>query len=105
MNLNRLSRWPQIANHQLPSYIFFQVSLPLVQPTRANYAEAKQNGTTRTWLGVKHLHGSSIVCGSASIASGMNEAAMDDSNVARFTALGFGLLSVVILGLTLLDHL
>jgi hypothetical protein len=79
--------------------------LPLVQPTRANLAQAKQNGTTRTWLGVKQLHGSSIVYGSASIASGMNEGAMDDSTVARFTAFSFGLLSVVMLGLTVLDHL
>jgi hypothetical protein len=51
-----------------------------------------QVGDKPQWHGVKHIQASSIVCGSASIAFGMNEKDMDESTLARVTASSFGLL-------------
>jgi hypothetical protein len=62
-------------------------------------------GDKPQWRGVKHIQDWSIVCGSASIAFGMNETHMDESKVARVTGWSFGLLSLVLLGLTVLNHL
>jgi hypothetical protein len=64
-----------------------------------------QRGGKPHWHGVKHIQDWSIVYGSASIAFGMNETDMDEGNVARVTGWSFGLLSLVMLGLTVLNHL
>jgi hypothetical protein len=62
-------------------------------------------GRSHKWHGVKHIQLSLNVCGGLSIGSGMNEGTMDEAKVARFTAISFGLLALVMLGLTVLDHL
>jgi hypothetical protein len=85
--------------------MIFQFRLRLVQDASAKTLPEANQARTRRWLCVRRIHGSSSGCGSASIASGMNEADMEESNVARFTAWSFGLLSLVMLGLTVLDHL
>jgi hypothetical protein len=60
-------------------------------------------GDKPQWHGVKHFQPWSTGFGCVSIGSGMNE--MDEAKVARFTAISFGLLALVMLGLTVLDHL
>jgi hypothetical protein len=62
-----------------------------------------QVGDKPQWHGVKHIQPSSTDFGCVSIGSGMNE--LDEAKVARFAAMSFGLLALVILGLTVLDHL
>jgi hypothetical protein len=59
-------------------------------------------GDKPQWHGVKHIQDWLIVCGSASIAFGTNETHMDESKVARVTGWSFGLLSLALLGLTVL---
>jgi hypothetical protein len=62
-------------------------------------------GDKPEWHGVKHIQPSSTGFGCVSIGSGMDEMDMDEDEVARFTAVSFGLLALVMLGLTVLDHL
>jgi hypothetical protein len=57
------------------------------------------SGEKPQWHGVKHIQHSSIGFGYVSIGSGMKD------KVPRFTAVSFGLLAFVMLGLSVLDHL
>ena len=59
-------------------------------------------GDKPQWHGVKHIQLSLTGFGCVSIGSGTNEAEMDEAKV---TAISFGLLALVMLGLTVLDHL
>jgi hypothetical protein len=68
----------------------------------ANLRRELQVGKSHKWHGVKHIQLSSIGFGCVSIGSGTNEAEMDEAKV---TAISFGLLALVMLGLTVLDHL
>jgi hypothetical protein len=71
----------------------------------ANLRRELQVGKSHKWHGVKHIQLSSSGFGCVSIGSGTNEGTMEEATVAPVTAISFGLLALVMLGLTLLDHL
>jgi len=62
-------------------------------------------GDKPQWHGVKHIQPSPTGFGCVSIGSGMNEMNHGRGKALRFTAVSFGLLGFVILGLSVLDHL
>jgi hypothetical protein len=61
------------------SQIFCLMCFPILQRPGAKVARSHNVGGKPQWDGVKHIQDLSIVCGSVSIAFGMNETHMDES--------------------------
>jgi hypothetical protein len=69
----------QCGNHPPPSQIFCLMCFPILQRPGRKSRKKPQLGGKPQWDGAKHIQDLSIVCGSASIAFGLNEPHMDES--------------------------
>jgi len=92
-------------NHRPPSSIVCRLSFPLLQCRDAKTVVRTWNWGRKKWRSVeqKPAYGATFFC-SVCIAIGMSKSSMIEAKIARITAISFGLLWIVMLGLTMLSE-
>jgi hypothetical protein len=91
-------------NHRPPSSIVCRLSFALLQCRDAKTVVRTRNRGRKKWRSVEQKPAYGATFFSVCIAIGMSKFSMIEAKIARITAISFGLLWIVMLGLTMLSE-